>query len=94
MAATATLSPSAFARDIFHQIPAVEQVFVDARGTCVDIVTVLDQNDPGDLKKLFAAEAQIIDSLPDFQLSFDVILRMGRPLGEIISPKGNLLFSR
>jgi hypothetical protein len=94
LAALATIGPSALVREVFHPLPAVEQVFVETVGNGVNITTITDQKDAAVLQQIFDAEARIIDALPDLQLSFDVILRLGRPLRELIAPKGTSLFSR
>jgi hypothetical protein len=94
LAATATISPSALVRDVLHSLPAVEQVFMETAGNCLNITTVMDGKDAASMDELFEAEARIIDALPENQLSFDVVLRLGRPLRDLIVPKGTSLFSR
>lgn len=44
--------------------------------------------------KIFEVENKIINALTGTPINFDVVIRDGRPLGEIVSPRGRLLFQR
>lgn len=94
MGAIATIGPSALTRDLLHPLAVVEQVFIEQVGNKLNITAVMNEKDPAAMDRLFKAEAEIIDAFPDLQLSFDVILRLDRPLRELIVPKGTSLFSR
>jgi len=89
------VSPITAIRDALYEIPEIEQafVYVDGERSFALLTVMADKNDEAETR-IYDAEREIIESLPGFRVTFKLVVRCGRPLGELISPKGNLLFSR
>jgi hypothetical protein len=89
------MEPAHVVKEALSGLPEVEQVYIWA--TDNDRITVLivigDRNYPAQ-KQIFRAEAEIIHALPGVEIGFDLVIRDGRPLQELISPRGTLLFTR
>lgn len=95
MATYAVAPPAAVIRDIFYDVAEVEQVFLSTdedRG--VSVLIVIDGKDYTVLRRIFDLETVIINALPGTSITFDVVVREGRPLGDIVSPRGRSLFQR
>ncbi len=77
------------------QIKEIEQVYIAPETERrLRVWMVINENDYEAQKRIFAEEARIIDALPEIDLGFELIVRSGRPLGEIVNPPGSLLFAR
>jgi hypothetical protein len=93
--ATAVMSPQHAVRDALFAVPEVEQVYIWMTGSDrVTVLTVIGERNYAAQKRIFRAEAEIIDALPGIEIGFDVVIRDGRPLRDLISPRGTLLFAR
>jgi hypothetical protein len=89
------VSPVTAIRDALYAIPEIEQAFVyiDFEQS-IAVLTVMADKDYDTQNRIFEAEQEIIEHLPGIKVTFKLVVRCGRPLGELVSPKGNLLFSR
>ena len=89
------VSPMNVIRDAFSSLAGIEQVFVCQEGDArLSVLIVVNEKNYDSKKQIFDREAEIIDVLAGIQVSFDVLVRDNRPLRQLISPRGNLLFSR
>jgi hypothetical protein len=83
------------ADDQLRKIGEVERVYVQGReGSALSFLIVVPDKNMSVQERVFEVESEIIDAFPHSEIDFDVIFRCGRPLENIISPKGSLLFSR
>jgi hypothetical protein len=75
-------------KDDLAQIPQVKQVFVksDRQSSCVLII--LDDYDRRAERKIVEVEASFVDAYPWLDIDFDVVYLRGRPLADVVSPKG------
>lgn len=93
--ATSVLSPAHVVRDALSALPEVEQVYIWTTGdNRITVLTVIGDRNYAAQKRIFRAEAEIIEALPGVEIGFDLVIRDGRPLRELISPRGTLLFAR
>lgn len=92
--AATTATPQGVIWNGLHEIPEIEQVYVLAREHALSVLEVVDQPDHAVERRIFRREAEIINALPGIAVSFELVFRCGRPLGQVITPRGNLLFSR
>lgn len=83
-----------FMRDALLSIPEIEQVYVRPGRGRVDLLVVLPDANPEVQRALSRAELQIIESYPGTEFEFDAVFRCGRPLRDIATPSGTLLFTR
>jgi len=82
-------------RGVFADIKAVEQVYLSDDGDRgLMALVVIDDKDYEVLRRVFESEAVIINALPGTTINFDVVIRTGRPLGDVLTPRGRLLFQR
>jgi hypothetical protein len=89
------VSPVTAIRDALYEVPEIEQAFVYLDGEqSIAVLTVMAEKDYEAQDRIFDAEKEIIESLPGIKVTFKTVVRCGRPLGELVSPKGNQLFSR
>ena len=95
MATYAVVAPAAVIRDVFHDVAEIEQVFLSTDGDRgVSALVVVGGKDYAVLRRIFDLETVIINALPGTPVTFDVVVRDGRPLGDIVSPRGRSLFQR
>jgi predicted RND superfamily exporter protein len=92
--ATPVLSEMQIIRDRLSAIPQVEQVFAETQGQDVSVLIVIPDKDQETQKRIFKAEAEIIDTFPGTGFDFDIVFRCDRPLKEIVSPSGVRLFTK
>lgn len=93
--ATYVANPASIVRDVFVDVPAIEQVFLSNDGDRgLAALVVIDAKDFAVLRRIFECEITIINALPGNPINFDVVIRDGRPLGDVVSPRGRLLFQR
>jgi hypothetical protein len=88
------VSPVSVIRDALSDVPEVEQVFVEVVERSIAVLAVMAEKDYEAQHRLFAVEQEIIESLPGIRVTFKLVVRCGRPLRELVSPKGSLLFAR
>lgn len=88
------VNPATVIRDVLRELNEVEQVFVYRENDCLSVLAVMDQKNHDAMRRLFAKEAEIVAALTGMQVNFDLVLRCGRPLSEVVSPRGTLLFAR
>jgi hypothetical protein len=95
LALAAAVTPAAIVRDGFREIPEIEQVYLaNAGDSGVTALIIIDKKNYAAMQRIFEKEAQIIEALPGLAINFDLIIRDGRSVGDLISPRGNLLFQR
>lgn len=96
MAATyVATNPASVVREGFEDVSAIEEVFLSNDGDRgLAALIVIDKKDYAVMGKIFEVENKIINALTGTPINFDVVIRDGRPLGEIVSPRGRLLFQR
>ena len=93
--AVMSASPAHVVRDALFAIARVEQVFVSSSTDGgISVLTVVGDRDYAVQKQIFRTEAEIIHSLPGIEVGFELVIRDGRPLDQLISPRGTLLFAR
>jgi hypothetical protein len=89
------VSPVTAIRDALYEVQEIEQAFVYIDGEhSIAILTVMAEKDYEAQKRIFEVEKQIIEGLAGIKVTFKLVVRCGRALGELVSPKGNQLFSR
>jgi len=82
-------------RDVFVDVAEIEQVFLSDDGDRgFAALIVLASKDYEVLHRIFDLESNVIKALPGTPINFDVVIRDGRPLGEVVNPRGRLLFQR
>jgi hypothetical protein len=85
-------NPASAVRDGFREVPEVEQVYLAYAGDrAVTVLIVIDKKDYAVMRRIFEVESGIIEALPGISINFDVIVREGRPVGDLVSPRGNPL---
>ena len=95
MATYVSANPASVVRDVFSDVSAIEQVFLSNDGDRgLVALVVIDAKDYKLLHQIFELETKIINALPGTPINFDVVIRDGRPLGDVVSPRGRLLFQR
>lgn len=88
-------NPASVVRDYFFKVAEIEQVYLSNDGDRgIVVLIVIDTKNYDLLRHIFELEAKIIESLPGSPINFDVVIREGRPLGNIVSPRGRMLFQR
>jgi uncharacterized protein (UPF0332 family) len=88
-------NPASVLREVFREIPEVEQVYISQDGDRgVSALIVVDQKNYAALNRIFQNETTIIDALPGTPVNFDVVIREGRPLADVVQPHGRPLFTR
>jgi hypothetical protein len=88
-------TPASVVRDVFADIKEVEQVYLSDDGDRGHMaLVVVNDKDYAVLRRIFECETIIIDALPGTTINFDVVIRTGRPLGDVLTPRGRLLFQR
>ena len=87
-------SPATVIRDVFYEIPEIEQVYWSGDERGISAVIVVDRKDYAALNRIFENETRIIKAIPGTPVNFDVVIRDGRPLGDVVNPRGRLLFQR
>lgn len=92
--ACAAVSPAHTVRAALEALPEVEQVFLVQYDRSLDVLTVIDQKDYDAMGRIFDREQEIIEALPGIEVSFDLVIRSGRPLRQVVEPRGTLLFAR
>src|SRR6266568_2276601 len=66
----ASVNPATMMRDVLHEIPEVEQVFVlRDRDSEMSVLIVMDEKKHDAMRRLFAKEAEIVNALPGLQVS-------------------------
>ncbi len=95
MATYALTSPANVIRDTFRNVAEIEQVYLATDGEDgIFAMIVVDAKDYPTLRRIIDLETSIINTLPGTPIEFDIVIREGRPLGDIVSPRGRLLFQR
>lgn len=88
-------NPASVVRDVFSGVAEIEQVFLSNDGDRgIATLIVIGEKNYDVLQHIFDLESNIIKALPGTPINFDVVIRDGRPLGEIVNPRGRLLFQR
>ena len=88
-------NPASVVREHFLKIAQIEQVYLSNDGDRgLVALIVVDTKDYTLLRNIFELEAKIIEALPGTPINFDVVIREGRPLGNVINPRGRMLFQR
>lgn len=87
--------PASVVRNAFRDVAEIEQVYLSNDGDRgLVALIVVDVKDYPVLRRIFDLETNVINSLPGTPINFDVVIRDGRPLGDVVSPRGRLLFQR
>ena len=95
LATVVAANPASVVRNVFLDVAEIEQVFLSNDGDRGFVVLlVMNSKDYSVLHRIFDLETKIIDSLPGTPINFDVVIRDGRPLGDVVSPRGRMLFQR
>ena len=76
------------------QVQEVDNIFVEQEGHVCSVTIVIPRRDATVLEKIFALELEVMDRAPDLEFDFTVISRDGRPLSELVTPAGGLMFSK
>jgi hypothetical protein len=76
-------------------VPEIEQVFLSQNGEGgLSALIVINKKNYAVLNRIFKSESDIIKAIPGTSVNFDVVIRDGRPLGDVARPRGKLLFQR
>ena len=88
-------NPASIVRDVFADVAEIEQVFLSNDGDrgLAALIVVAEKNYDV-LHHIFDLEHSVIKALAGTPINFDVVIRDGRPLGEVVNPRGRLLFQR
>lgn len=81
-------------RDDLASVQQIEQVFVQTGASSWSVLLIVDKYDAKAEKKIIEVEGELIDAFPWLDVDFDVVYRDGRPLADVVSPKGFQLFAR
>ena len=95
MATYVAANPATVVREIFREVKEIEQVYLShdgARG--VSALVVIDAKDYAVLDRIFQHEQTIIDAMPGTPVNFDIVIREGRPLNEVVTPHGRPILQR
>lgn len=91
----ASASPAHIVREYLSARPEVEEVFIsEMSNNRIHIVTVIGEKNYDVQKRIFDAEAEIIAALPGIEVGFELVIREGRPVHQLLSRRGMLLFAR
>ncbi|HLH08945.1 MAG TPA: hypothetical protein VKW78_17020 [Terriglobales bacterium] len=91
----APVTPASAIRDTLIGIPEIEQVFLEPEGERgISVLVVIDKKDYPTQRRIFEKEIEIGDSFPAMEISFSLVIRDGRPLRDVVSPRGTVLFAR
>ncbi|HET9406792.1 MAG TPA: hypothetical protein VFO39_06105 [Candidatus Sulfotelmatobacter sp.] len=95
MATYVATDPASVVREIFREVREIEQVYLSHDGNRgVSALIIIDGKDYAVLNRIFQQEQIIIDAVPGMPINFDVVIRDGRPLAEVVTPHGRPLFQR
>jgi len=95
LASYVVANPASVVRDVFFDVAEIEQVYLSNDGDRgLMAMVVVNAKDYAVLRRIFDLEASIINALPGTPINFDVVIRDGRPLGDVVSLRGRLLFQR
>ena len=95
MATFAVANPASVVRDVFVDVAEIEQVFLSNDGDRgLAALIVVGEKNYEVLHRIFDLENTIIKALPGTPINFDVVIRDGRSLGDVVNPRGRLLFQR
>lgn len=75
-------------------IPDIQQVFVQASKTSLEVLIVVPHHDVQLERRLAEIQGEIADSFPWLNVDFDIVMLQGRQLTDVVSPKGFQLFAR
>lgn len=75
-------------------VPSIQQVFVQASKTTLDVLIALPQHDMELERRLAEIQGRLMDFFPWLAIDFDIVLLEGRHLSDVVSPKGFQLFAR
>lgn len=81
-------------KDEMSAIPEVESAYIESDRQSLDITVIVADNNPTVLDKIIAVETSLTNTFPWLDIDVDIVFRCGRPLNELLSPKGSLLFAR
>jgi hypothetical protein len=88
-------NPATVIHDVFSDVAEIEQVFLSENGESgISALVVIGEKNYDALRHIFDVEATIIQALPGMKINFDVVIRDGRSLGDVVSPRGRLLYQR
>jgi len=95
LATYAIANPASVVRDVFVDVAEIEQVFLSDDGDRgLEAMIVIGEKNYDLLQHIFDLENNILKALPGIPINFDVVIRDGHPLGEVVNPRGRLLFQR
>lgn len=87
-------NPASVVRDFFYNVAEIEQLFLSNDGDRGFVaLIVIEKKDYSVLNRIFEIESEIIKALPGTPINFDVVIRED-PLGNVVSPRGRVLFQR
>jgi hypothetical protein len=72
----------------------VQQVFVQASKSSLNVLIVLPHHDVQLERRLAEIQGRLSDAFPWLTIDFDIVLLQGRHLSDVVSPKGFQLFAR
>lgn len=81
-------------KDELFAIPEVERVFVNSVQSSLEVTVIIPDSNPAVLDRVVSVESDLINAFPWLEVDFDIVFRCGRPLNEVVSPRGTLLFAR
>jgi len=88
-------NPASIIHDVFSDVAEIEQVFLSENGESgISALVVIGDKNYDALRHIFDLETTIIKALSGVKVNFDVVIRDGRSLGDVVSPRGRLLYQR
>lgn len=81
-------------KDELFAIDQIERVYVQSTQSSFEVTIIVRDSDPIILDRLATIEKNVVDAFPWLAVDFDIIFRANRPLNDVVTPKGSLLFAR
>src|SRR5579872_3605338 len=88
----AAVSPAYAIREGLAELREIEQAFLCPQDRRIGVLVVINEKDYDAMSRIFEREREIVEALPGIDVNFELIIRNGRPLQEIVQPRGTLLF--
>jgi hypothetical protein len=92
--ARATRSEMQVLHEELLAVPEIQQVFVRNTKASLDVLIALQHHDVALERKLAEIQGELTDALPGLNIDFDIVMLQGRPLSDVVTPKGFQLFAR
>lgn len=92
--ANSTRSEMQVLHEELFSVTEIQQVFVRNTKTSLDVLIALQHHDVALERRLAEIQGQLTDAFPWLNIDFDIVMLQGRPLSDVVTPKGFQLFAR